>query len=74
MKTRMKKLITIKTIPVLALALLLVVGTVLANNAAIEAQKPAPSLTGTTEYYFVGADDPPTVDAEGRVLCWKDLL
>ena len=71
MKTRMKKLITISTIPVLALALLLVLGTVLADDAAIEAQKSAPSLTGTTNYIFTGADDPPTVDAEGRVLCWK---
>ena len=71
MKTRMKKLISIKSIPVLALALLLVLGTVLAGGAAIEAQNSAPSLTGTTEYYFFGADDPPTVDAEGRVLCWK---
>ena len=71
MKTRMKKLISISTIPVLALALLLVLGTVLADDAAIEAQKSAPSLTGTTNYIFTGADDPPTVDAEGRVLCWK---
>jgi uncharacterized protein (TIGR02246 family) len=71
MKTRMKKLISIGTIPVLALALLLVLGTVLADDAVIEAQKSAPSLTGTTEYDFFGADDPPTVDAEGRVLCWK---
>jgi len=71
MKTRMKKLISISTIPVLALALLLVLGTVLADDGAIEAQNPAPSLTGATKYDFFGADDPPTVDAEGRVLCWK---
>ncbi|UCD40506.1 MAG: SgcJ/EcaC family oxidoreductase, partial [Candidatus Bathyarchaeota archaeon] len=70
----MKKLISISTIPVLALALLLVLGTVLADDAAIEAQKSAQSLTGTTAYDFFGADDPPTVDAEGRVLCWKGSI
>jgi len=48
MKTRMKKLISIRTIPVLALALLLVLGTVL------QAKKPAPSLTCITEYFFFG--------------------
>jgi len=74
MKTIMKKLISISTIPVLALALLVVLGTVLADDAAIEAQKSAPSLTGTTNYIFTGADDPPTVDAEGRVLCWKGSI
>jgi len=70
MKTRMKKLISISTIPVLALTLLLVLGTVLADNTAKPAKKPAPSLTCTTTYDFVGADDPPTVDDEGRLLCW----
>lgn len=67
MKTRMKKLISISTIPVLALALLLVLGTVLADDGA---QNPAPSLRCTITYNFVGANDPPTVDAVGRVLCW----
>ena len=70
MKTIMRKQITISTIPVLALALLLVLGTVLADDTAIEAQKSAPSLRCTITYNFVGANDPPTVDAEGRVLCW----
>ncbi len=74
MKTRMKKLISISTIPVLALALLLVLGTVSADDAAMEAKKPAPSLTGTTEYDFVGAADPPIVDAEGRLLCWEGTI
>ena len=65
MKTRMKKLISISTIPVLALALLLVLGTVLADDA----EKPAPSLTGTTEYDFVGHLG--QFDSEGRLLCWE---
>jgi len=69
MKTIMKKLITIKSIPVLALVLLLVLGTVLADDGAMEAKKPAPSLTGTTEYYFVGHLG--TEDPEGRLLCWE---
>ncbi len=68
MKTRMKKLISIGSIPVLGLALLLVLGTVLAGGAA-QAKKPAPSLTGTTEYIFVGLDG--IVDAEGRPLVWE---
>ena len=66
MKTRMKKLISISTIPVLALALLLVLGTVL------QAKKPAPSLTGTTEYWFVGHLG--ETDDEGRLLCWKGTI
>jgi len=68
MKTRMKKLISTGTIPVLALALLLVLGTVLADNA----KKPAPSLTGTTEYDFRGADG--IFDAEGRLLAWEGTI
>jgi hypothetical protein len=54
MKTRMKKLISISTIPVLALALLLVLGTVMADNAA----KPAPSLRFTTDYWWVRENPP----------------
>jgi hypothetical protein len=50
MKTKMKKLISISTIPVLALALLLVLGTVLADDAA---PKPAPSLNCTIEYWWM---------------------
>jgi hypothetical protein len=68
MKMRMKKLISISTIPVLALALLLVLGTVLSDGAAAQAKKPAPSLTGTTEYDFVGHLG--IFDAEGRLLGW----
>ncbi len=64
MKTRMKKLISISTIPVLALALLLVLGTFLADDAAIGAQKTTPPLTCTTEYFFVGE----VID--GRFLGW----
>ena len=69
MKTRMKKLISISTIPVLALTLLLVLGTVLADDASMEAKKPAPSLTGTIEYDFVGHLE--IFDDEGRLLCWN---
>ncbi len=65
MKTRMKKLISISTIPVLALALLLVLGTVMADNAA----KPAPSLRCTIDYVFVGHLG--VTDAEGRLLVWE---
>ena len=68
MKTRMKKLISISTIPVLALALLLVLGTVLADGAAAQAKKPAPSLTGTITYDFAGHLG--ETDDEGRLLCW----
>ena len=64
MKTRMKKLISISTIPVLALALLLVLGTVVADPAI----KPDPSLRCTIDYVFVGHLG--TVDAEGRLLVW----
>jgi len=66
MKTRMKKLISISTIPVLALALLLVLGTVL------QAKKPAPSLTGTMEYDFVGHLG--ELDDEGRLLVWEGTI
>ncbi len=65
MKTRMKKLISISTIPVLALALLLVLGTVLADDAAI---KPAPSLVCAIDYDFVGHLG--EFDDEGRLLVW----
>ena len=34
-----------------------------------QAHKPAPSLIGTTEYYFVG--DLGIFDAEGRLLAWE---
>jgi hypothetical protein len=49
MKTRMKRLVSISTIPVFVLALLLVLGTVLADDAAI---KPAPSLSCTIDYVW----------------------
>jgi hypothetical protein len=68
MKTRMKKLISISTIPVLALVLLLVLGTVLSDGAAAQAKKPAPSLTCTITYDFVGHYG--IFDAEGRLLVW----
>jgi len=54
MITKMKKLISISTIPVLALALLLVLGTVMADNA----KKPAPSLRCTIDYWWVRLNPP----------------
>jgi hypothetical protein len=67
MKTRMKKLISISTIPVLALTLLLVLGTVLADDS----EKPAPSLTGTTDYDFVGHLG---IVVDGRLLAWEGTI
>ncbi len=64
----MKKLISISIIPILALSLLLVSSTVLADDA----EKPAPTLTGTTEYDFVGLDG--IFDDEGRLLAWKGTI
>jgi hypothetical protein len=72
MKTKMKRLISISTIPVLALTLLLVFGTVLADNSASHTPKPAPTLTGTTDYYFVG--NLWIFDAEGRWLAWEGTI
>ena len=54
MITKMKKLISISTIPVLALALLLVLGTVMAGNT----KKPAPSLRCTIDYWWVRENPP----------------
>ena len=68
MKTRMKKLISISTIPVLALALLVVLGTVLADDD----EKPAPSLRCTITYNFVGNQG--IFDTEGRLLAWDGLI
>ena len=66
MKTRMKKLISISTIPVLALALLLVLGTVLADDAAI---KPAPSLRCTITYVWMpGWEGTISGDIEGYIV------
>lgn len=69
MKTKMKKLISIGTIPVLAMTLLLVFSTVLADNVGV---KPAPVLTGTTEYNFVG--NLGIFDGEGRLLGWEGTI
>ena len=69
MITRMKKLISISTIPVLALTLLLVLGTVWANDAA---PKPVPSLNFTFECEYVAHLG--IVDAEGRLLVWDGPL
>jgi len=78
MKTRMKKLISISTIPVLALALLLVLGTVLSDGAAAQDEKTTPPLTCATEYDFVGHLEPYALkwvgpvsgDIEGVIKWW----
>ena len=72
MQTTMKKLITIKIIPVLMLVFLLVVGTVWAGDVVIGDPKPAPSLTGTTEHEFVGHLE--IVDDKGRLLAWEGTI
>jgi uncharacterized protein (TIGR02246 family) len=72
MKSRMQKLISISTIPVLALALLLVSGTALADDAALGVPKPAPALAGTTEHEFVGHLE--IVDDKGRLLAWEGTI
>ncbi len=67
MITRMKKLISISTIPVLALALLLVLGTVMADPA----KKPAPNLACTIEYFWMpGWKGTIDGDIEG-VIIWS---
>ena len=67
MKTRMKKLISISTIPVLTLTLLLVLGTVMADDPAI---KPAPNLACTIEYWWMpGWKGTISGDIEG-VIIW----
>ncbi len=67
MITKMKKLISISTIPVLALALLLVLGTVVADPA----KKPAPNLACTIEYWWMpGWKGTISGDIEG-VIIWS---
>jgi uncharacterized protein (TIGR02246 family) len=65
MKTITKKLITIKSIPVLALVLLSVLGSVLAGDAAIT---PLSALSCTIRVDFVGHLG--TIDDEGRLLAY----
>jgi hypothetical protein len=66
MKTRMKKLVSIGTIPVFVLALLLVLGTVLADGPAI---KPAPSLSCTITYLWMpGWEGTISGDIEGYAI------
>lgn len=69
MKTRMEKRISISAITVLALVLMLVLGTVLVDHDVAMAKKPAPSLISTIDYVFVGHLG--TFDAEGRLLVWE---
>ncbi len=72
MKTRMKKLVSISTIPVLALALMLVLGTILVDHDAVWAKKPAPSLTSTIDYWLVAPLG--ETDGEGRLLVWDGTI
>ncbi len=72
MTSKMIKLVSISTIAVLALALLLVTGTALADDAALGDPKPAPALTGTTEHEFVGHLE--IVDDKGRLLAWEGTI
>jgi len=69
MKTRMEKRISISTITVLALVLMLVLGTVLVDHDVVWAKKPAPSLRSEIEYVNVGGLG--IFDGEGRLLVWK---
>ncbi|MHC4117074.1 MAG: SgcJ/EcaC family oxidoreductase [Planctomycetota bacterium] len=72
MKTTMNRLITIKSISLLALVLLVALGPVFADDDEIGAEEPAPSLTGTTEHNFVGHLG--TIDDEGRLLAWEGTI
>ena len=65
MKTVMNKLTKVKSMPVLALVLLVVLGSVLAGDTAIT---PISALTCTITYNFVGHLG--TIDDEGRLLAW----
>jgi len=56
---------------VLTLTLLLVLGTVLADDAVKPAKKPAPALRGTTEYDFVGHLG---IVIDGRLLAWEGTI
>ena len=67
MKTIMNKLTTIKSISLLAVVLLVVLGAVLADDA-IDAQKPSSAIICTITCDFVGHLG--TVDDEGRLLAW----
>lgn len=71
MKIMMKKFASIKSLPVLVLASLLVLGSVSADDHA-EAPKPAPTLSGTTDYDFVAPLG--LFDAEGRLLAWQGTV
>jgi len=72
MKTRMEKRISISTISMLAVVLMLVLGTVLVDHDVVSAKKPAPSLIGITNYEFVGGEL--IFDPEGRLLVWKGSI
>ncbi|MHC4518322.1 MAG: hypothetical protein ACYTAS_07025 [Planctomycetota bacterium] len=72
MKTMTKKLVSIKSLPVLALALLLVLGSVFADDDGIGAEEPAPSLASTTEHDFVGHLG--ILDDKGRLLAWEGTI
>jgi hypothetical protein len=62
MKTRMKKLISIKSVPLFALALLIVLGTAIADSEG-DSVTGSGSVTATSEGTFVG---PVTLSIEGE--------
>lgn len=72
MKTRMEKRISISTITVLALVLMLVLGTVLVDHDLAWAKKPAPNLKSTIDYWFAGHLG--ITDGEGRLLVWDGTI
>jgi len=72
MKTMMKKSASIGSISLLALALLVVLGTVSADEGNGEGPKPAPLLVGTSEYYYMGHLG--IFDPEGRKLGWQGTV
>lgn len=78
MKTRTKELMSIGSIPVLALASMLVCGTVLTGDNSNQAPKPAPSLAGDTAYVLAFGVDPmgifPAYDGKGRFLVWSGTI
>jgi uncharacterized protein (TIGR02246 family) len=72
MKTRMKKLISISTIPVLALALLVVLGTVLADPAADEHRRDIAAIEEIWDNYALAMN---TGDLElWMSLCTDDTI
>jgi hypothetical protein len=72
MRTNIEKRISLSSFTVLALVLMLVLGTVLVDHDVVSAKKPAPSLTGATEYDYAG--HLLEYDPEGRLLVWRGTI